>query len=69
MPRSSLITIYKSIARPHLDNGDIIYDQPNNASLSNKFESVQYNAALATTRAIKGTSKEKLYQELGLESL
>ena len=26
----SLITIYKSFVRPHLDYGDIIYDQPNN---------------------------------------
>ena len=32
-------------------------------------ESILYNAALAITGAIGGTSKEKLYQELGLESL
>ena len=32
-------------------------------------ESVQYNAALAITGAIRGTSKEKIYQELGFESL
>ena len=32
-------------------------------------ESIQYNAALAITGAIRGTSGEKLYQELGLESL
>ena len=30
LPRYSLITIYKSFVRPHLDYGDIIYDQPNN---------------------------------------
>ena len=30
LPRSSLLTIYKSFVRPHLDYGDIIYDQPNN---------------------------------------
>ena len=34
-----------------------------------KLESIQYNAALAITGAIKGTSKERLYEELGLESL
>ena len=28
--RKSLITIYKAIIRPHLDYGDILYDQPNN---------------------------------------
>ena len=69
LPRSSLLTIYKSFVRPHLDYGDIIYDQPNNQSLSDKIESVQYNAALAITGVIRGTSKVKLYQELGLEFL
>ena len=32
-------------------------------------ESFQYNAALAITGAIRGTSREKLYKELGFESL
>ena len=26
LPRTSLITIFKSFIRPHLDYGDIIYD-------------------------------------------
>ena len=30
LPRNSLLTIYKSFIRPHLDYDDIIYDQPNN---------------------------------------
>ena len=47
----------------------MICDQPSNASFSKKIESVQYNAALAITGAIKGSSREKLYQELGLEYL
>ena len=69
LPRSSLLTIYKSFLRPHLDYGDVIYDQLNNSSLSIQIESVQqYNAAQAITGAITETSKEKLYQELGLES-
>ena len=67
--RSSLLTIYKSFVRPHLDYGDVIYAQLNNSSLSVKIESVQYNAALAITGAIRGASKEKLFQELGFESL
>ena len=37
--------------------------------LSIRLESLQHNAALAITDAIRGTSKEKLYNELGLESL
>ena len=69
LPPSSLLTVYKCFIRPHLDYGDAIYDQPNLSSLTNKIESVQYNAALAITGAIRGTSKEKLYQELGFESL
>ena len=32
-------------------------------------EPVQYNAALAITDSIRGTSRERLYQELGLASL
>ena len=31
-----LITIYKSFVRPHLDYGDIISDQPNNESFTQK---------------------------------
>ena len=52
-----LITIHRTFIRPHLDYGDVLY------------ESIQYNACLALTGAIRGTSEEKIYQELGLESL
>ena len=40
LPRSSLLTIYKSFVRPHLDYGDVIYDQPKNPRLSDKIKSV-----------------------------
>ena len=69
IPRNSLLTIYKSFIRPHLDYGDIIYHQPNNGSLCQKIESIQYQAALAITGAIHGTSQTKLYNELGIESM
>ena len=68
LPRKSLITIYKAFLRPLFDYGDIIYDQPHNDSFCKKLESVQYQAALAITDAIQGSSCEKLCQELGLES-
>ena len=55
--------------RPYLDYGDIIYDQAYNVSFHEKLESVQYNSALAITGAIRGTSTEKLYNELGFETL
>ena len=69
MPRRSLITIYKDLLRPLFYYGDIIYDQPYNESVCEKLESVQYKAALAITDAIQGTSRGKICQELGLESL
>ena len=69
LARPSLVTIYKAFIRPHLDYGDIIYDQAYKESFHQKLESIQYNAALAITGAIRGTSREKLYQELELESL
>ena len=69
LPRKTLLCVYKSYIRPHLDYADIIYDQPHNDNFCNKIETVQYNAALSITGAIRGTSRERLYQELGLESL
>ena len=69
LPRQVLVTIYKAFIRPHLDYGDIVYDKPNNETFINKIEKAQYEAALAITGAIRGTSREKLYTELGLESL
>ena len=69
LPRKSLITIYKALLKPVLDYGDIIYDQPHNESVCEKLESIQYKVALAITGAIQGTSRKKIYQELGLESL
>ena len=69
LPRKSLLTIYKSFIRPHLDYCDILYDNPANETLINCIEKVQYKACLAITDAIQGTSCDSLYQELGLESL
>ena len=45
LPRPSLLTIYRSFIRPHLDYGDIVYDQAYNASFQQKVESIQYNAS------------------------
>lgn len=44
--RASLITIYKSFIRHHLDYGHIIYDQTYNNSLHQKMEPIQYIASL-----------------------
>ena len=55
--------------RLHIDYGDIIYDQPNNDSFCDMIEGAQYNAALAITGTIKGTSHLKIYKEHDFESL
>ena len=67
--RQSLLSIYKSFVRPILDYVDIIYDKPHKGSFTEKIERVQYDGCLVITGAFKGTSRERLSQELGLESL
>ena len=67
--RPSLITSYKVITRPRLDYADDIFDQAFNNFFNQRLESIQYKAILAITRAIRGTSREKFYQELGFEYL
>ena len=62
LPSAPLVTF----VRPHLDYGDILHDQTFNNSFHERLESIQYNAVLAITGAIRGSSREKLYQEQGL---
>ena len=59
---------HKVFFRTHLDYGDIFYDTACNNIFREKIESIQY-VCLALTEVIWGTLKEKLYQEVGLESL
>ena len=47
LPRESLITIYKSFIRPHLDYGDIVYDRAVIKPFHKNLEFIQYNAAIA----------------------
>ena len=56
LPRQSLVMVFKAFIRPNLDYGDIIYNQSYNNSFHKKMESIQCNAALATTSALRGTS-------------
>ena len=64
VPRKSFLTMDKSFIRLHLGYGDVVYDQPNNETFRGKLESVQYNAVLAITRAIKGPFREKNIQRI-----
>ena len=49
-------------------NADIIYDKPDNESFKHCLNKTQYNAVLAITGVIKGTSRERIYSRLNLES-
>ena len=61
LPRSSLLSIYKTFIRSQLDFADVTYGQPCNSSFQEKFASIQYNACLAITGVVRGTSSETLY--------
>ena len=79
IPLKTLDQIYKLFIRPHFDYGDVIYHIPNKTNLFDSsitlrklmddIERVQYRAALAITGAWQGTNRNKLYEELGWESL
>ena len=61
------MTIYKSFIRSHLDYGDVGYNRASNALFHQSLESLQYSVEISMTGAVRGTSSEKLFQELGLE--
>ena len=66
LPRKSLLTISQSFFSPHLDYGDIVYNNPINKSLINKLEKVQYQVCLTVAGVIQGTSNESVYNKLRL---
>ena len=66
--RNVLNLCYKMYIRPHLDYGDVIYHNQR-TDLMDLIERVQYKAALIVSGCWQGTSREKLYEELGWESL
>ena len=75
----TLDQIYKMDVRPHFDFCDVIYDIPKSRNhfdssitlnyLIDSLEKIQYQAALAVTCTRNGSSLNKLYDELGWESL
>ena len=67
LPGPCLITIYEAFIGPHLNYGDVVFDQAFNNFSHQRLDSIQYNAALAITGAIRKTSKENLYQEVRFE--
>ena len=72
LARDVLKQLYKLYVRPHLDYGDIIYhrnDPDFRLDFTDKLEAIQYSAALAVSGTWNGTNRQKLYEELGWESL
>ena len=77
LPLKTLDHMYKALVRSHLDYCDIIYHIPSTQdqlgvtlnSVMEKAERIQYQAALAVTGAWQKSSRSKLYEELGWESL
>ena len=79
LPLKTLEQMYKALVCPHLEYCDIIYHKPPNLNQSSlgvslnsqmeKVEKIQYQAALAISGAWHGSSRSKLYEELGWESL
>ena len=79
LPIKTLILMYKALVRSHLDYCDVIYHLPSIIhppplgtslhSLMEKVEKIQYQAALAVSGSWQGSSRAKLYDELGWESL
>ena len=77
LPRKTLDQMYKTLVRSHLDYCDRIYHIPSVQTqfgvsltdLMEQVEHIQYQAALAVTGAWQGSSRSKLYEELGWETL
>ena len=79
LPVNSLEQIYKMRIRSHFDYCDYIFHTPaliNNSStdinlnyVMDSLESLQYQAATAVTGTWKGTNRDKIYDQLGWESL
>ena len=79
LPVKTLNMMYKMFVRPHFDYCDVIYHIPHITNpfdstitlnfLMERIEKVQYHAALAITGTWQGSNRNKLYEELGWESL
>ncbi len=55
---------YKMHVRPHLDYGDVIYHNQSKESMT-LLEKLQYQAGLIVCGCWQGSSRLKVYRELG----
>ena len=69
LPKPYLLRIYKLFNRTHFDYSDFIYDQACNASTQQMIEGIACNVFLTITEIIRGTYKNKVFEELDLQSV
>ena len=67
--RKPLVKICKSFIRLHIECGEVVYDRASNKPFHQSLKFLQFSTAFSITKTVKGTSSEKLFQKLGLESL
>ena len=80
LPQAALDRCYKSFVRSKLEYGDLIYHKcpfikflmplsdTKMTSIMRNLESIQYKVSLIVIGAWRGTSRNKLHNELGWES-
>ena len=79
LPLKTIDRIYKALVHSHLDYCDAIYHIPSILhqpplgrtlnSLMEKVDRIRYQAAIAITGDWQGSSRSKIYDELGWETL
>ena len=69
LDRNSLEKLYFGFIRPILKYGSVVWHDNCTREQSDLIESVQYESASIVTGLQKGTSRVKLYGELGWDSL
>ena len=60
LPRISLLTVCKSFIRPHLDYGDVVYDQPSNDAFLKKTQNCPEQCSFSNN----GSNKRYISQKI-----
>lgn len=68
LPRRTLENLFKSLVRPILEYGDVVFDD-NSVLLSQRIEAIQLDAARTCTGALLSTNRNSILGELGWNTL
>ena len=68
LPRKTLENLFKSLVRPILEYGDVVFDD-NSVALSQRIEAIQFDAARTCTGSLISTNRNSLLHELGWNTL